>query len=359
MRISIEGAKLIQWGCDDISQFIHQWRAAMRRWLADGVTLAVVISLCGCASTPQKAPETVGFSRASQVGGTDTLWIMKDDGSGQSQLHLGADGNRAMTWAPDGQYVAFESARDGNSEIYTARIIDNGDKTYSAQDIQRRTTTSANNSSPAWSHDCAWLAFSSNRANQSSHNIYQLDVNTNSVTPITSGNYEDLSPSWSPDGTKIAFTRDMANASREIYIHVMSSAQDIRLTNNNVNDTDPSWSPAGRIIFTRHSEDGSRAALFEMDAVDTNGDGNGDHLQPISTPNANEYDQKPEYARGGNAIVFFRSQEAGGGGPGDVWKLVIQDGTVMEPILNLTKTNPQHEHGATWKRNGVCVRKGR
>ena len=191
------------------------------------------------------------------------------------------------------------------------------------------------------------------------YNIYQLDLNNNNVTPITSGNYQDLSPSWSPDGSKIAFTRNVGNASREIYVHVMSSGQDIRLTNNSVNDTDPSWSPSGRIIFSRHSEDGSRAALFEMDAVDANGDGNGDHLDPISTPNDNEYDQKPEYSRNGKAIVFFRSQEAGGGGPGDVYKLLIQDGTIMEPLLNLTQTNPQHEHGATWKRNGVCVRKGK
>jgi hypothetical protein len=29
----------------------------------------------------------------------------------------------------------------------------------------------------------------------------------------------------------------------------------------------------------------------------------------------------------------------------------------MEPLLNLTQTSSQHEHGPTWKRNGVCVRK--
>ena len=333
----------------------------MTRWLAHGVTLAVVISLFGCVSTPTVnwATERIGFTRAPQLGGTDHLWIMNGDGSGQSPLNLGADGNSSLTWSPDGNYIAFESVRDGNLEIYTARIIDTGDDTYSAQDIQRRTTTPADDSFPAWSHDCALLAFSSNRANLTHYNIYQLDLNNNNVTSITSGNYEDLSPSWSPDGSKIAFTRSVGNASREIYVHAMNSGQDIRLTNNSVNDTDPSWSPAGRIIFARHSEDGSRAALFEMDAVDANGDGNGDHLDPISTPHANEYDQKPEYSRSGRAIVFFRSQEAGGGGPGDVWKLLIQDGTIMKPVLNLTQTNPQHEHGATWKRNGVCARKGK
>jgi Tol biopolymer transport system component len=139
----------------------------------------------------------------------------------------------------------------------------------------------------------------------------------------------------------------------------MSSAQDLRLTNNTVHDTDPSWSPSGRIIFSRHSEDGTRAALFEMDAVDANGDGNGDHLVPISAPSANEYDQRPEYSGNEKAIVFFRSQDPGGAGPGDVWKLVIQDGTVMEPVVNLTQSKGQHEHGATWKRKGMCPRGGK
>lgn len=328
-------------------------------WLL--IALAVAISLFGCQSspTPNWASETIGFTRAPQPGGADNLWIMKGEGSAQSPLHLGADGNRSLTWSPDGNSIAFESVRDGNLELYTARIIDNRDGTYSAEDIQRRTTSPGDDSFPAWSQDCAWLAFSSNRGNQTSYHIYRLDLRDNTVTPVTIGDYEDLSPAWSPDGNKIAFMRKVGDASQEIYVHVMSSGQDIRLTNNSVKDTDPSWSPAGRIIFTRHSEDGSRAALFEMDAVDADGDGNGDHLNQISTPNENEYDQKPEYSRSGKAIVFFRSQEAGGGGPADVWTLLIQDGTIMHPLQNLTRTNPQHEHGATWKRNGVCVGTGK
>jgi TolB protein len=280
--------------------------------------------------------------------------MMKDDGSDQFALTLGADGNRSMTWSPDGKYIAFESVRDGNLEIYTARILEHRDGTFSAQDVQRRTAAAADDFAPAWSQDCSLLAFSSKRPNQPYAAVYQMELSGNTVNPLTTGSDDDLSPAWSPDGSKVAFTRGSGNGSREIYVHVMSSAQDIRLSNNTVNDVDPSWSPAGRIIFARYSQDGTRSALFEMDPVDADGDGNGDHLTPISAPSANEYDLTPHYSANGKAIVFVRSQEPGGAGPGDVWKLVIQDGTVMTPLENLTHTEDQHEHGAAWRPKGIC-----
>ena len=145
----------------------------MMRWLAHGVTLAVLMSILGCVSSPtiNWASEKIGFARAPQLGGTEALWIMNGDGSGQSQLKLGADGNTSLAWSPDGNFIAFESVRDGHIELYTARIISNGDDTYSAQDIQRRTTTPADHSFPAWSPDCAWLAYSSKSVNQNYYNI--------------------------------------------------------------------------------------------------------------------------------------------------------------------------------------------
>jgi len=71
----------------------------MTHWLAPAVTLTVTMCLWGCQSspTPNWAAEKIGFTRAHQLGSSDQLWIMNGDGSGQTQLNVGADGNSSMT----------------------------------------------------------------------------------------------------------------------------------------------------------------------------------------------------------------------------------------------------------------------
>ena len=80
------------------------------------------------------------------------------------------------------------------------------------------------------------------------------------------------------------------------------------------------------------------------------------------TRNVNEYDQKPEYSRSGKEIVFFRSQEAGGGGPGDVWKLLQSErdhhGSPPEPHPDQSATRTWRHVEAEWsmcKKREVAV----
>ena len=81
---------------------------SMTRRLRDGIVLVLGMSLTGCVATPAQPPQTIGFTRAASVSGTDSLWMMKDDGSEQVPLNVGADGNRSMTWSPDGNSIDFD-----------------------------------------------------------------------------------------------------------------------------------------------------------------------------------------------------------------------------------------------------------
>ncbi len=43
---------------------------------------------------------------------------MNPDGSGQTRVTKNLTGDFNPTWSPDGRMIAFQSDRDGNSEIY-------------------------------------------------------------------------------------------------------------------------------------------------------------------------------------------------------------------------------------------------
>jgi TolB protein len=54
------------------------------------------------------------------VSGTDTLWTIRPDGTGLTQLTDGSDGNDIRpSYAPAGDRIAFERFGDGSSSIYT------------------------------------------------------------------------------------------------------------------------------------------------------------------------------------------------------------------------------------------------
>lgn len=68
---------------------------------------------------------------------------MNADGSGLRQLTYSGDLNKEPTWSPDGSQIAFNSNRDGNSEIYVINLDCSG--------LQNLTnTTEYNESTPRW-----------------------------------------------------------------------------------------------------------------------------------------------------------------------------------------------------------------
>jgi Tol biopolymer transport system component len=115
------------------------------------------------------------------------------------------------SWSPDGDRIAFDSSRDGNS-IY---IMDADDGSEQA----RLTQESQADFNPRWSPDGDKIAFNSNRGERG---IFVMNANDGSdVTRLTDGS----SPTWSPDSEKIAFvsSRDAGDESDDNAIYVMNS----------------------------------------------------------------------------------------------------------------------------------------
>jgi Tol biopolymer transport system component len=95
-------------------------------------------------------------------------------------------------WSPDGEKIAFESNRDGNSDIYVMNV--------DGSNIRRLTTDPAIDCRPAWSPDGTKIAFQSQRSGH--WDIYIMNADGSNQIALTRDSAFDASPTWSPDGLR-------------------------------------------------------------------------------------------------------------------------------------------------------------
>ena len=109
--------------------------------------------------------------------------------------------------SPDGQWLAFDSDRSGNMDIFKMRIDGTG--------LQQLTHDSADDFRPSWSPDSREIAFHSWRSGNRDSYVIAADGSAERV--IASGPAHEYSGTFSPDGSQIAFDSDRSGQI-EIYI---------------------------------------------------------------------------------------------------------------------------------------------
>lgn len=144
--------------------------------------------------------------------------------------------------SPDGQWLAFDSDRSGNMDIYKMRVDGTG--------LQQLTRDPADEFRPSWSPDSREIAFHSWRSGNRDSYIMAADGSAERV--IASGPAHEWAGMWSPDGSQIAFESDRTG---QIEIYVVSAKsgeggsaplEPRRLTTDG--GSLPRWSPDGKFI---------------------------------------------------------------------------------------------------------------
>ena len=102
----------------------------------------------------------------------------------------------------------------------------------------------AEDRSPAWSPDGRQIAFNSNRDGNTE--IYVMNADGTNPINLTNHPAEDRGPAWSPDGMQIAFSTDRdrnddGTKNAEIYVMNTDGTNLINLTNHPAVDRGPSW----------------------------------------------------------------------------------------------------------------------
>jgi Tol biopolymer transport system component len=158
----------------------------------------------GDATLQSYASEKIAFQ--SDRDGNFEIYIMNENGSGQTRLTKNSAADLYPTWCPKSETIAFISLRDGNCEIY----VINADGTS----LRNLTLSSTNEHWPAWSPDGTQIAFASDQ--DGDWEIFVMDKDEKKRTQITHNLINESEPAWIPTGKGITYTR--AQRPAKIYL---------------------------------------------------------------------------------------------------------------------------------------------
>ncbi|OFW21027.1 MAG: hypothetical protein A3H97_04640 [Acidobacteria bacterium RIFCSPLOWO2_02_FULL_65_29] len=265
-----------------------------RKWcFAALFTLVALVGSQALTAQGRGVPGGVAFNSARD--GNNEIYVVNWDGSGPARItdHPASDTEPALS--PNGRDIVFTSNRDGNNDVF---IVDS-----TGRNPVNLTNHAANDGWPRWSPNGRQMVFHSNRGGN--FDIYVMNIDGSSPTRITDYPGIDQFPDWSPDGREIVFRRDV-----DIYAIDVTTGETRRLT-----QTAPllnqmaAWSPNGKQLVFMSARDGY-PSVFVMNA-----DGSG---QVNLTPkNPGDLDSQwisraPSWSTTGRQIYFMSSRPSTG-----------------------------------------------
>jgi len=153
--------------------------------------------------------------------------------------------DRAVSYSPDGKWLAYVSDQSGREELYVVPV----DGSAAAQQL---TDIDALKQGYNWSPDSKEIAFAS-----SDDKLRKLTVATKQIVELDSSHYGGFSsPEWSPDGKWIAYSKQDATRTSDVYLIASSGAEKEphRVTFDANNDGSPRFAPDGRKLFFQRVE---------------------------------------------------------------------------------------------------------
>jgi Tol biopolymer transport system component/DNA-binding winged helix-turn-helix (wHTH) protein len=199
-----------------------------------------VTTRSGYSGMPSLSPDGRALVYASDATGSLELYVI-GLAPGSAEMALTSDGgqNTEPAWSPDGQWVAFHSARRGGIWVVQAtggtprQIVDFG-------------------SDPAWSPDSARLVFTSATGGDTSPSVlWTVKLDGSDARELTrrgqpSGGHR--APAWSHDGRLVAFIVSQGGWMNEIWT-IDVAGRTTRRVGAASNASNPCFAPDDRAVY--------------------------------------------------------------------------------------------------------------
>ncbi|MEX1255270.1 MAG: cohesin domain-containing protein [Dehalococcoidia bacterium] len=283
------------------------------------------------ALTPP-APTKIAF--LSDRDGNSEIYVMNEDGSGQTNLTNHPAQDAEPSWSPDGSKIAFTSDRDGDNEIFVMNVDGGG--------LKQLTDNAFSELDASWSPGGAQIAFISNSDGE--FDVYKMNADGTAVTQLTNVAAADSDPSWSPLGNRIAFTSTRDGGDGDIFVMDVDGTDQTAVTANSSVEGEAEWSPtASRLAF-------HRTAGLTRDIIAMNADGLDE--TNLTPPTGSDQDSSPSWSPDGSTLAFTSDRD---GNPGETAEIYVMNSDGTAPTRLTTRIGTEFGNAQpAWQPNPVA-----
>jgi TolB protein len=189
---------------------------------------------------PKVSPDESEIAFSSNKFGYWDIYVMDLVTGATTQITYSQDYDGRPTWSNDGQWLAYETYSDNHFEINIISVTD------PSQGPLLLTEENSNNYSPAWSPLGREIAFVSDRDGNQEIWLARLDNYDERFIDISNlPDSNEYDPSWSPDGTGLAWSSD-AQGENDIEVHQGTTNSTFEIGKG----IQPHWSVNSSTIYT-------------------------------------------------------------------------------------------------------------